>query len=152
MVQGQAQLASKLDPAVIQAPAASTAQAAGSGLSAARMRKSASVRVHRLGVNEGTNDCDTRRPGLAHASAPPQRRTCLRASRPGWSRAASGSVPPSKGSPVARRTVLPRAEAWGRRVGILACRESRNQIRAGLMLSKIYQMCCVVRAFPPNST
>ena len=46
MVQRQAQVASKLDAAVIQAPAASTAQAAGSGLSAARMRKSASVRDH----------------------------------------------------------------------------------------------------------
>ena len=27
----------------------------------------------RLGVNEGTNDCDTRRPGLVHADAPPHR-------------------------------------------------------------------------------
>ena len=54
--------------------------------------------------------------------------SCSRASRPGWSRAASGSVPPSRGSPVARRTAVPRAEAWIRQVGILACGESRSQI------------------------
>ena len=39
---------------------------------------------------------------------------------------------------------------YGRRVGILAWGESRSQIRAGLMLSKIHQMCCVVSSFPPT--
>ena len=69
-MQRQAQLASKLDPAVNQALAVSTAQAAGSGLSTAR----GCGRVRpQLGVNAGTNDRDTRRLGLAHASAPPHR-------------------------------------------------------------------------------
>ena len=74
----------------------------------------------RLGVNAGTNDRDTRWPGL-HTQVPRHTAcTCLRASRSGWSRAASGSVAPSTGSPVARRTAVPRAVAWGRRGGILA--------------------------------
>ena len=48
----------------------------------------------RLGVNEGTNDCDTRRPGLAHAGATPHRLHLLACI------AAGGSLTPNNGSPV----------------------------------------------------
>ena len=51
--------------------------------------------------------------------------TCLRESRTGRSRAASGSVTPSRTPPVVRRTTVPKAAAWGRRVGVLAQGESR---------------------------
>ena len=112
-VQRQAHLASKVDPAVNLVLAVSTAQVAGSGLTAARRRG----RAHeRLGANEGTNDSDTRQLRLAHACARHTACTCSPESRPGWSRAASGSVTRSKGSPVAYRTAVLRA----RRVAILA--------------------------------
>ena len=65
-VQRQAHLASRVDPAVNLVLAVSTAQVAGSGLTAARRRG----RAHeRLGANEGTNDSDTRQLRLAHACA-----------------------------------------------------------------------------------
>ena len=95
----QAQLASVLDPAVNQALAVSTPQAAGSGLSAARscgtVRWCASTA--RSARREPTTVTVA---GQGLRTQVPRHSACLHASRPGWSRAASGSVTPSEGSPV----------------------------------------------------
>ena len=111
LVQRQAQLVSKVDPAVNYVLAVSTAQAAGSGSSAARRR--GRVHPYALGVNEGTNACDTRRPGLAHASAP---RHCLHL----FARIAAGVVTSGQWFRHAERALTGRASydgAEGRSVG-----------------------------------
>ena len=129
LVQRQAQLASKLDPAVNQALAASTAQAAGSGLSAARrcgrVRPCASTARSRSGNqrlgHSPASACARKCPATPPAPA------CAHRGRGGHER----PVVPSRrarahGSPVGCRTAISRAVAWGMRVGILAWGESRS--------------------------